>query len=229
MNSFYDEVLEEIESLMKDKKYHEALGIVERELKMPYVPRDFEKKLLGYKRDIKFYINDKKDGTSISIDNVLNKLKGKAESQLAACVALSKMNLRDFIDEVQDYLSKDPYPEASAYLLEAIAEQGLPDEFTLVRDGVEYNFYGDSLTPVSESKGYLEARELLFQWLENNHPDMLEMCKVVLAHKVYMFLPLSYDEGEGYTLALDVLQEVSSLIDDNETYNEIVDKNNKLN
>ena len=114
----------------------------------------------------------------------------------------------------------DPYPEAAALIVEAIAEQEIQDEFIWNKDGVEYTFYGDSLVPCSHSKGFLKANALLNQWL-NKNPDMYEMAKTMLVHDVFMFLPLSYEEDEGQSLAFDILEEITRMMDRNDILEDV--------
>ena len=53
---------------------------------------------------------------------------------------------------------------------------------------------------------------------------MLEMCRTMLVREAYMFLPLSYEEEEGEDLALRTVQQVSALMDDGKTYQEILSR-----
>ncbi len=47
------------------------------------------------------------------------------------------------------------------------------------------------------------------------------MCRTLLIHEVFMYLPLSYEEEEAEGLAEGILKEVSTLMDDGELYREI--------
>lgn len=224
MANYYDEVLANIHALIKEGNYQKAMDLVRNELSMPYIPSDTEKELKQLKKDLMFQMSDKSGGTEQSLDRLLEMLQGKPEQQLAATASLSKRNLRDCIPEIQQYLLSDPFEEAGALIVEAIAEQQIGEEFVWMRKGVEYTFFGDGLTPVAESKGFLEAGKLLNEWLSNDHPDMYEMAKTLIVHDVYMFLPLSYEEEEGESLAFDVLEQVSNMMDDGDTYQLILDK-----
>jgi len=232
MANYYDEILEEIQKLMQEGKTSDAMGLVKRELDMPYIPPETEIQLKKMRRDLQFALTEKSGGTEISLDTILEYLKGKPETQLAAAAALSKRNLRECLPEIQNWLASDPFEQAAALVVEEIAEQEIGEEFVWNRHGIQYTFFGDGLTPVSISKGFLKAEKLLEDWLSNDRPDLFEMTKTLLIQEVYMFLPLSYDEEEGETLALQMIQKVSEMMDNGETYAQIqmnIKKKKKMN
>ena len=221
MTNYYDEILTEIENLIKEGKYGDANFLVQKELNMPYIPVEVEQKLKSFKRELNYHLSDEKEIREDSLDSLLRKLKGKPKSQLAAASILITRNLRECLLEIKDYLSKDPCPEAAALLIEGLAEQEISDEFTLIKNGVEYTFWSDDIIPIYKSAGFLKAQSYLKDWLENDHPDFYEMAKTLLIHEVYLFLPLSYDEDEAEDLALAMLKQVSDMMDEGEIYRKV--------
>ncbi len=218
MENYYDEILAEIREMMDRHEEEEALIVIRKELRMPYIPPEIEKKLHEYEVNAKQVIADRRQLKEESLDSLLKKLRGTDQQQLAAAAQLTKRNLRDILTEIRSYLQSNPCPEAAALIIEAIAEQEIKEEFTLVKDGMRAEFYGDSVIPCSESGGFRKAYACLKEWLENDNPAMLEMCRTLLIREVYLFLPLSYDEEEGEDLALGILEQVSDLMDGGATY-----------
>lgn len=211
MENYYDEILEEIRKRIDEKEYNQAMQLIQKELSMPYIPAEVEPELRNLQNQVKFFLNDAKKTSQQSIDDLLEGLRGNARQQLASCASISKYNLRDYVPEIQSYLSQDPYPEAAALLVEEIAEQEIQEEFVWNKDGVEYQFYGDSLTPCALSKGFLKACEYLQKWFDKNL-DLYEMSKTLLVHEVFMFLPLSYEEEEGEMLAYDIFEQICHMM-----------------
>ena len=84
MTNYYDEILTEIENLIKEGKYGDANFLVQKELNMPYIPIDVEQKLKSFKRELNYHLSDEKEIREDSLDSLLRKLKGKPKSQLAA-------------------------------------------------------------------------------------------------------------------------------------------------
>lgn len=95
MTNYYDEILTEIENLIKEGKYGDANFLVQKELNMPYIPIDVEQKLKSFKRELNYHLSDEKEIREDSLDSLLRKLKGKPKSQLAAASILVTRNLRE--------------------------------------------------------------------------------------------------------------------------------------
>ena len=85
------------------------------------------------------------------------------------------------------------------------------DEFTLRRNGLEYTFYADEMVPVTKSKGFLKALDLLEIHYQKN-PSLYQLAKSILIHKVYLFLPLTYEEYEADSLEKEVIEEVEEAL-----------------
>ena len=191
--SYYDEVLNEIRCAIAEGSQEEAAFLLKRELSMPYIPSEIEEQLLALQKDLRFQSSGQNEKGELPTDALLRRLKGKPESQLRAVSALCDRNLRSITGELRDWLSKDPQPEAASLLIDALAEQEVPEEFTVVRNGVEYNFFADAVTPVARSGGFREALRLIGLWLAKD-PSLA--------------LPLSYEMQEGADLAKSCVQEV---------------------
>ncbi|EFC05145.1 hypothetical protein HMPREF9013_0424 [Bulleidia extructa W1219] len=223
--SYYDEILDQIQRAMSEENYEEAQFLLKKELSMPYIPEGFEQKLMVLKKEVEGYLRREKG--EVSLDCLLTMLQKKADFQIQAVSQLLRRNLRDVVPELQDYLEKEPNVEAASLLIEGLAEQGIREEFHYRKDGVEYVFWPEEIIPVSSSDGFLEAKRYLKVWLENNHPDFLELCMHQLIHDCYVFLPLHYDAPEGRFLALSILEKISSYMDDGNLYQEIISKEEK--
>ncbi len=224
MPAYYEEIVEEIRDLIERKKYREARWTLQKELDMPYVPPETEAVLKSLKRDLDYLAAESRQDREPSVESLLAMLKGNAQQQMKAVTGLCSRNLREYLPQVSRYLSHEPCAEAAALLIEALQEQKVNEEFTLVRDGVEYSFWPEEVTPVAESEGFRQALGLLGEWLSNDHPDYYEMCRTLLIHDCYVFLPLSYDADEAYDLASGIFEKVSGMMDDGLLYKEFKNK-----
>ena len=213
MENYYDEVLEEIGDLLKDGKVQEADILVQREMKMPYIPVDAEEKLHEAQREIRYRKSGRSEHGEESMEKLLARLKGKPQSQLLAVERLTGRNLRDCLAQIKDWLSKDPQPEASALMIEALAAQQIDDDFEMVRNGVEYTFSPADVVPVADQPVLAVAMRFLEEWFFKD-PDLFEMAKTLLIHEMYMFLPLMYEKEEGAALAYDIASQVCDLMND---------------
>ena len=221
--SYYDEIRTEIETALNNGDLEEARYLLKREFSMPYIPEDVERQLNELNQRLRFLEADSYERKEASMEHLLHQLKGRPASQMAAVNALAERNLRTIIPEIQDWLSKDPVPEAAAMMIELLAEQEIAEEFTITKDGVEYTFAADAVTPVTRSEGFLQALHLLSSWLEKE-PSLLELARTILVSKCYMALPLSYEASESAQLAKDCLSEVCEAMGMQELYDSIVKK-----
>ena len=187
---------------------------------MPYIPEEIETRLKQLEKDLRFAMTEKKERQEASLEHILNKLKGRPQSQLSAVNALADRNLRAIAPEIRDWLGKDPLPEAAAMMIDLLAEQEVAEEFTFTRNGVEYTFYGDAVTPVVKSEGYQKAYRMLGEWF-SKEPSLYELARTVLISKCYMALPVSYEKEEADALALECAHEVTEAMGMQDLYEKI--------
>ncbi len=220
MENYYQEILEEIQQNLNDGNIDEAMYLIRKEKSMPYIPIEIENQLDSYWKECVFQMNEKKKVGEESIDDLLLDLYGNGQAQLSAASKLIDRNIRSHVNEIQEWMRKDPLPEALALVIEAIAEQEVDETFEITLNGMEYTFDGDSVIPITKSEGFQIALQLIYSWLSSN-PSLVEMCKTILVHKAYMYLPLSYEKEEAVNLALEVCDEVCDLMDDAHTKDEV--------
>lgn len=222
MNSgYYDEIIAEISDLMRKGDYETAEALLRKELSMPYVPSDVEQTLLSMRKDLNYMRSEKRVRKESSLDELLDSLHGTPEMQLAAANALCSRNLREITGELNDWLSHEPFAEAAALIINEIGRQRLEDEFVYNRDGIEYTFWGDSVTPVDESQGYRKACEYLYSWLGMKYPSVYELARKMLVHETYMYLPLNVEEDEAEQLAYEIAVKTADMMGDEELVKEL--------
>lgn len=198
MENYYLEMIAEIEDCIEKEAYEEALFLVKKELSMPYIPRDSETRLLQLQKELKAKQSIRASYEK-STAELLAMLKGKPESQLLAVNQLASRNLREVLEEVRDWLQKDPQKEAASLMIEALSNQEIDEEFELVKDGVTYTFYAQDVIPVVKSDGFRYAKGHLERMLVH-YPQYYEMAKHILVHECYVFLPLSYERSDALGL-----------------------------
>lgn len=221
MENYYDETLNEIRELLRQKKPDEAGYLIRRELEMPYIPPEAEKELYRLQKEVRYLRAEQKGEGEEPLSSLLNRLKSRPQSQLMAAEKLSGRNLRDCLREVSDWLAKDPQPEAAALMIEALAMQHIDEEFVLRRNGIEYAFYSGDVVPVAQQPAFCAADDVLKDWFVHN-PDYYEMAHTLLIHELYLFLPLMYEESEAGELAFAMAQKVCDLMDDGQMKEQIV-------
>ncbi len=210
---YYEEIVSEIRTAIDEHRYEDARFLLKRELSMPYIPEDAEAEFHELEKDLRYASEEGHEPEEAPLAVLLGMLKGKPEAQLAAAYRLQERNLRSCTSEIQEFLNCNPFPEAAALLIEALAEQEVGEEFVYTRDGIEYTFWPDAITPITRSPGFLEALSLLEQWVSRN-PSLLETAKSLLVHEAYMNLPLSYEKEDAEQAAYQAAAEAADLLGD---------------
>lgn len=194
--SYYDDLIKKIDSLIQEKNYQEASSLINKELSMPYVPRDIESMLSNKLKNIPISNETK----SMQDEDIVLYLKGDETKQLRAIEELNRRNLRDYIDICNEYLKSDSYINAKVLLIESLLRQEISEEITMSQDGVEYTFIPKYIVPPEMSDGYVEAVNIL-----NNkfmkEPSKFELAKQLIYKDCLLALPLSYNKDEGTLLA----------------------------
>lgn len=221
MSNYYDEILDKITELIGDKRLDEANALILAELNMPYVPVEFETKLKEFKITIKELKNDTKPH-ELDLEQIESYLYGDDEQQLIAVNQLNQANLRLYLDLVKAYLVSQPSQAAAALLIDSCIEQAIDELLIYKKDDLEYEFTPRDLERPFDSGGFHVAIEYLSRWFENDDPSFFELCSQQLIHDTFHFLPLSYDESEGYDLALHVAKVVFGLMNRGNEWNNFV-------
>ena len=160
MENYYDKIIAEIRTAIDDKKYGEAEYLLQRELKMPYIPEDAEKRLHDLSKDLAYAKSEADPVKEESADTLIQQLlSGKPALALSAASALCSRSLREYLNEIQSYLAGNPLPEAAAILMEGLSEQGINEEFTLNKDGCEYDFWSGDIVPIAKQPAFQKGEE----------------------------------------------------------------------
>lgn len=160
--NYYDELIENIDKLIKEDSLNEASRIIENELSLAYIPREIEAKLNKYLDDIKASTTAYNGLTDEDIDVYL---KDNFEHQLLAIDALCKKNLRDYIDICEAYLkNKDGYVNAKAILIDTLIRQEINYEFTYVNNSLLLKFNPINLKVIEETDGFKLADKFIYEY-----------------------------------------------------------------
>lgn len=200
--NYYDETLLKIEELLKDNKKDEAIHIIDEELKQAYIPKDFNEKLLEYKKELK--TTSRKE---LSDEELIEYLKGNNEQQLFAVAYLDKKNLRDYIDVCEDYLTSDGYINAKVLLVDSLVRQEINEEIKMNKEGLEITFIPKYVWPIEISEGFESGIKYLIEYYLKE-PSKLEIAKSLLYKEAILELPINLEESEGIIKAKNIIKYV---------------------
>ncbi|MCR5299490.1 MAG: hypothetical protein K6D92_01175 [Erysipelotrichaceae bacterium] len=205
---YYTGILNDLEKLLADGQYDDALFMIRSELRMPYVPPDFREKLEEMEKRIPR--NDEHTVKVPDEDKIRELLKGDAESQMYAVYSLTNQNLRKHKVLIDDVFSSDVLPQAKDILIYALIEQEISEEFTLNKNGLEYRFVPRYCLLPEESDGYQEAVKQLKE-IYLHEPSLYQFAIDLLQEKCFSHLPLSYEAEESGQLVEAIAGELAKM------------------
>lgn len=207
MDTYYENILKKVDSLVENKDYQKAYGILEEELSMPYIPKEYEQPLIDY-----YNVCKKETQTSVlpsySEEDIERLLQGSLEEQFLAIEQLRKSNIRNHFDAIRMYLENNPHYLIRSYIIEALMDQNVSEEFTIEMDGCVITFTPCFIEAPMESDGAVQAVKYLKDWFENENPTFTMMCVETLVKEAYLRLPYNIEEEDALGMALGVVRYV---------------------
>ena len=82
MDTYYEDILKKVEALLEDAQYAEAYTILDEELSMPYIPREYEEPLIAYYNQCRSECKWK--DTAVREEDIETLLKGSLEEAFLA-------------------------------------------------------------------------------------------------------------------------------------------------
>lgn len=214
MDTYYKEFLNEIEQLIEKKDMQKAYTMLHEELSMPYIPKDYEEQMVIYYNQCRSELTLQQGQRNHQEEDIEKLLQGSMVEQFAAVDILKKLNIRNYIQVIEDYFMKTPHPFVRSLLIEALMEQNITDEITLLDEGMEITFVPCYVEQPMECDGATTAIQYLKDWFENENPTFLMMCIESLVKELYLRLPFNVEEDEGELIALAIVKYVFHASDD---------------
>ena len=206
MNGIYQDILNEIQTLITSGEVKQARSRILEELNMPYVPHDVENELnkllngVGLPEAKKVLLSDEQ------LEQWL--LGNNPQRQVAALNQLQNSNLRNYTALIQQAFDTQCDLAMQSLLISMMIEQQINESFHVERNGFAIEFVPAVIEYPLECEGVIQAVEQLREWYENENPSFLNLCLDVLAKECYLMLPMSVDETDSLALCLAVIQYV---------------------
>lgn len=192
--NYYDELIEEIESLFEKKEYDEILLLCKKELSIVYIPGDYEKKIREYFMRAK----NLTDG-SIRMYDFMGKIESSNDLDLSLCLEqLIHMNLQDNCELVQSALNSKLKEDEKGLLIHELIKQQVFYDFNIIKDGLEITFNPCYLDDPLESDNLKEVFSIIKDKLVNISDKTLEIVLNQVVYEIYCLLPLEIDDPQYF-------------------------------
>ena len=203
--NYYEELLETLQECMERAEYQKAKELIDEEFRMPYIPMDVEKKLSEYRNEIMFQLKGE-TSTSFSFEEIVDMLNGTLEEQAAAIGYLENVNLRSYMDVLQDYLKEEHPRLLKSMVISQMIAQQISSEVEMKEGGMTYSFIPMTLEDVTDTDGYNIAEKLIEDTLERDNPSAARIARTLLLEVCYNKLPENFEEEEGEYLAYSCIR-----------------------
>lgn len=206
MKGIYQEIIQEIQSLIASKNEKQARSRILEELSMPYIPQEVEAKLNELLDEVGIPESGKVQLSDEQLEEWL--LGNDAKRQIAAVTQLQNANLRNYTALIQQMFDTHHDLTLESLLISMMIEQQINESFHLEREGFDIEFVPAVLEYPLESDGVHKAIDLLRDWYENDNPSFLNLCLDILAKECYLMLPMTLDEEDSLDLCLAIIHYV---------------------
>lgn len=192
MNNYYETCLQNILMLIKEHKCQQALDIIQEELKMPYVPEEFNNKLIQLKKDVSISMGTK-PGKNILFDEfeILDALMGNVDQVMLGLDSLSKMNLRLIYPSITDWLQeKYLSDDIKKQLIVLLIEQGFSESVDVLMGDSKHTIDLEKIGNPFMSDAFQKCFKEIHDTLEVENPSMLALAIQLLEIEVWQDFPL---------------------------------------
>ena len=197
MNNYYETCLTEIRQAISDNKLSDALRILDEELAMPYVPSPYNETFVSLRDSIRIDTSPQSKYFE-DIDDIENALRGNDALKLKAIISLERMNLRVYLEEIQQLLSDITIDDwMKRQILIFLIDQDINQEIRVSIIGQHVTLNPKNLMNPIGSKEYLETLNYLEDKLESDNPSLLMLCVAELDQLTLENFPIGNTKIDG--------------------------------
>ncbi len=175
---YYKELLQKIHLLLDTDEVKKALDLINEELSQPYVPLEVEHELLNLRK--KYTVHEEKQ-INIDVAYHLNNLCLKN-----VLAHLHKVNLRNFLTEIDYYLANSNEYFEMTLLLLLLQEQAVNQDF-IVNKGEIYTVNPSNMEWFTTYDSYKDLREKLQEHYRFNPSYFTMALEYIDAHYIEIY------------------------------------------
>ena len=180
-----------------------VLQVVEKYKSMPYISMEVEELLNSLKDEVtKAYSKPKHEVTKEDIRKAL--FSSNEENIAAACQYLSGLNIREYMDIIEDFLMSDIKYKYKTLALFILMDQGVTSEVKIKRGNRVFSILPASLEAPFEKDSYKEIKEIITKDVALPN-DIMNATIECLNNVVIKSFPYDYLENEDLEYVAEVL------------------------
>lgn len=175
MNNYYTNCIQDIQKLIDQKKYEKALEKLYVELSMPYIPEEHKQVFEMMLHTIQ---SETASGNHLytDIDEIKKAFLKEGQFSIKALNSLGRLNLRPYLNELQEILMYDIDDDIKRMILLISLEQELKFKCEITLDQKKLVIDTEYLdNPLSDSHYQMIYKEL-HEMLVSYDPSFLNLC-----------------------------------------------------
>lgn len=204
MNSFYQSVFDNIQSLIRAQKISQAQALIEQELAVPYIPSEIEAQLKDWQARLKAVSPAAPVDQMARLDELM---AGGLAAREKAVTLLKNANLRNYVPAIQKLLNDDQLlDEFKGELIRELISQRVDEDFRMNKNGLDIEFNPASLIPDYQDPVLTQTRQLFGQWLGDSFVLSEDFAGQLLEQEILETLPFDFSFTDPESLAASIIR-----------------------
>lgn len=197
MDNYYHEIITKINDLINQKSWEEALTLVQEELAVTYIPKQYQEQFQKLYIDIVFNLKLKNENhvkendfwTLDMISEVINNSQDEEQHSIAF-YHLQNYNVRVILIDLIDYLLNPNIGNINkTRLLVVMKNQGIKDKFKVVKTHGTFIISPINFPLWYQLKIYKNIIKLLEQKVYSDNPSLFQICSFLLNNYFESLMP----------------------------------------
>ena len=136
----------------------EASSLINEELKVPYIPRDFEDFLIEKQREVELVIQES-NKKIISMEDLLNIDKFDEAKLIEVIPSLNDFNLNKLVDKIQVVFDNPKISNLiKSLLIASLSDNGLNATFSVIKENTTIRFNPSTILDIRETDNFYYIR-----------------------------------------------------------------------
>lgn len=196
-NNYYQEIIAKINYLITKKAWDQALILVQEELSVSYIPKQYQEQFQKLHSDIVFNLKMKKESTETitnfwTLEMITKVLKNTLdeEQHVIAFYHLQNYNVRLILAIITNYLLNPNISNINkTKLLMLLKNQGIKEEFKVIKTHDVFNINPVKFPLWYDLKIYQNINKLLEQKVYSDNPSLFQICSFLLNNYFESLMP----------------------------------------
>ncbi len=204
--NYYDEIIKKITQHIEKNPFH-AMSLIEEELSMPYIEKEFYQQLQTLKSQAQSHL------PPIQKQQDVHDLLFCDETIMAGLDYLRNANIRQYMDIVEKFLTSDVDEYYKGILIMILIDQNYYEEVKMTKENFDIQFHPNQIDLPFMNDTIIALHEKITQKLMQ-YPQYASACIDLMYETAIRNLPFSYEMSEINQLYSEIIEKVLTIYDE---------------